>query len=178
MRKIKLLILSVFFMQVSNQIFAQKINGISFVASNDKINIKHVEPVLKINGNYVALMPFGFIKDLKEPTIRYNSSRQWFGETRKGLEHYATEFKKKQVKIMLKPQLWVWRGEYTGFIEMKTEANWKVLENSYEQFILDYAKIAARMNIDILCIATELEKIRSTTTTVLETTNCKNQKSL
>ena len=99
MKTQRLLLLALLGLQISTQIFAQKINGISFVASNDKINLKHVQPVLKINGNYVALMPFGFIKDLNMPTIRYNSNRQWFGETRKGLEHYATEFQKRQVKI-------------------------------------------------------------------------------
>ena len=41
---------------------------------------------------------------------------------------------------------------------MKSEENWKLLENSYEKFILDYAVIAEKMNAEILCIGTELEK--------------------
>jgi hypothetical protein len=133
-------------------------NGISFVASNDSINTKHIEPVLNINGNYVALMPFGFIKELKSPEVQYNSKKQWFGETKKGLLHYAAVFQKKAVKIMVKPQIWVLKGEYTGNIEMNTEKNWKMLENSYEKFILDYASIASEINADVLCIGTELEK--------------------
>jgi hypothetical protein len=136
---------------------SQKINGISFVASNDTINTKHVEPVLNVNGNYVALMPFGFIKELKSPKVQYNSKRQWFGETKKGLAHYAKEFQKRNVKIMVKPQIWVWKGEYTGYIEMSTEENWKILEKTYEKFILDYASIASKINADVLCIGTELE---------------------
>ena len=136
----------------------QKINGISFVASRSAIDAKHVKPVLAVNGNYVALMPFGFFRDLNKPDIIYNSSRQWFGETKKGLEHYANEFKKSNVKIMVKPQLWVARGLYTGFIEMNSEESWKTLEDSYEKFILEYADIAEKMNAEILCIGTELEK--------------------
>jgi len=135
-----------------------KINGISFVASHAKIDAKHIKPVIAVNGNYVALMPFGFIRELKNPNVRYNSKRQWFGESKKGLEHYATEFKKAKVKVMVKPQLWVSRGAYTGYIEMKSEENWKLLEDSYEKFILDYAGIAEKMNAEILCIGTELEK--------------------
>jgi len=140
--------------------FAQskKINGISFVASHATIDAKHVQPILAVNGNYVALMPFGFIRELKNPNIQYNSSRQWFGETKKGLAHYANEFKKAKVKVMVKPQIWVSRGLYTGYIEMKSEENWKLLEDSYEKFILDYAEIAEKMNAEILCIGTELEK--------------------
>ena len=136
----------------------QKVNGISFVASHSTIDAKHVKPILEVNGNYVALMPFGFIKELENPNVQYNSSRQWFGETKKGLAHYASEFKKVKVKVMVKPQIWVSRGLYTGFIEMKSEENWKLLENSYEKFILDYAIIAEKMKAEILCIGTELEK--------------------
>lgn len=140
--------------------FAQskKINGISFVASRSAIDAKHVKPVIAVNGNYVALMPFGFFRDLNKPTIIYNSNRQWFGETKKGLEHYAKEFKKSNVKIMVKPQLWVSRGLYTGYIDMEPEANWKILEDSYQKFILEYAEIAQKIEADILCIGTELEK--------------------
>ncbi|MDG1528799.1 MAG: glycoside hydrolase TIM-barrel-like domain-containing protein [Polaribacter sp.] len=157
--KIKFVIFfSLIFLQASCKAEQEKINGISFVASRAAIDSKHVKPVLAVNGNYVALMPFGFFRDLKNPDIIYNSNRQWFGETRKGLEHYAKEFQKSNVKIMIKPQLWVSRGLYTGFIEMETEENWKTLEDSYEKFILDYADIAQKTNADILCIGTELEK--------------------
>lgn len=157
--KIKyLLFICLAFIQFSCVGQTQKINGISFVASHSKIDSKNVKPVLEVNGNYVALMPFGFIRDIKTPEVRYNSTRQWFGETKKGLEHYANEFKKSNVKIMVKPQIWVSRGIYTGFIEMDSEEDWKILEESYEKFILDYADIAQKMNVEILCIGTELEK--------------------
>ena len=136
----------------------KKINGISFVASRSAIDSKHVKPVLEVNGNYVALMPFGFFRDMENPKIIYNSNRQWFGETRKGLEHYAKEFKKSNVKLMIKPQLWASRGLYTGYIEMNSEENWKILEESYEKFMLEFADIAQKINADILCIGTELEK--------------------
>jgi hypothetical protein len=59
---------------------------------------------------------------------------------------------------MVKPQIWVWNGEYTGFIEMNSEEKWNVLEQSYTDFILTYAKAAELLNADILCIGTELEK--------------------
>ena len=103
-------------------------------------------------------MPFGFIKDLSSPKITHNTDRQWFGETQKGLEQYAKEFQKNNIKIMVKPQIWVWKGEFTGHILMNSEENWKVLETSYEDFILTYATSAETLKADILCIGTELEK--------------------
>ena len=135
----------------------KKINGLSFVASRDSINNQHINPILKVHSNYVALMPFGFIKELSAPTIIHNTNRQWFGETKKGLLQYAKKFQKEKVGIMVKPQIWVWKGAFTGNIKMASEENWVILENSYSAFILTYAEAAEELHAEILCIGTELE---------------------
>ncbi len=135
-----------------------KINGVSFVASRDAINDAHIKPVVHVNANYAAVMPFGFIKNLEHPEIIHNTDRQWFGETRNGAQQYIQELRKQQIKIMIKPQIWVWRGEFTGFIEMKNEADWKTLEASYTSFILEYADLANEVEAELFCIGTELEK--------------------
>lgn len=159
MRKLVLFFLSSLLISGSVSIpKRQKINGVSFVASRDTLSQEHVSPVLNINANYVALMPFGFIKDLKHPEIVFNTDRQWFGETKEGAKQYIQKFQEKGIKITIKPQIWVWRGEYTGFIEMTNEEDWQVLENSYTQFILLYAILAQEINAELFCIGTELEK--------------------
>ncbi|MCG1036144.1 glycoside hydrolase family 113 [Polaribacter sargassicola] len=158
MKTQKLLLLALIFLQISCKSQTKKINGLSFVASRDKIDTTHTNSVLRAQSNYVALMPFGFIRDLSLPKVQHNTSRQWFGETRSGLLQYAKEFQKNDVKIMVKPQLWVGRGYFTGDIEMDTEEKWDVLEKSYTDFILAYAKAAKEINADIFCIGTELEE--------------------
>lgn len=135
-----------------------KINGVSFVASNSKVFEKHTNPVVKVNANYAAIMPFGFIKDLNQPEILFNTEKQWFGETVTGANQYITALGKKDIKIMIKPQIWVWRGAFTGYIEMDNEENWKILETSYTKFILEYALLANKLKVNIFCIGTELEK--------------------
>ena len=137
---------------------SNKVNGISFVASASKIDSKNSIPIQKVSANYVALMPFGFIKTLSDPKIIHNSDRQWFGETEKGIIQYAKEFKKANIKLMIKPHIWVWRGEFTGNIKMKSEAEWRILEDSYTEFILTYAKTAEKLNAEIFCIGVELEQ--------------------
>ncbi len=136
----------------------KKINGLSFVSSKDTIDEKHILPVQKVSANYVALMPFGFIKSLDSPEVRYNASRQWFGETKAGIRQYVRAFRKTNIRMMLKPQLWVWHGEFTGDILMASASDWKILEDSYANFILDYAKLAEELDIEILCVGTELEQ--------------------
>ena len=158
MKTQKFLYLSLIFLCFSCKSQTKKINGLSFVAAKDKIDATHTTPVIKAQSNYVALMPFGFIKELSSPKIIHNTNRQWFGETKNGLLQYAKEFQKHSIKIMVKPHIWVWNGEYTGLIAMDSEEKWRTLEKSYAAFILTYAKAAQELNADILCIGTELEK--------------------
>lgn len=156
MKLFKSLFVFLSFLSCSSQ--PEKINGLSFVASSEAINETHIKPVININANYCAIMPFGFIRNLEHPEIIHNTDRQWFGETRAGAKQYIEALKKKSIKIMIKPQIWVWRGEFTGYIEMNSEANWKALENSYSKFILEYAQLAQEVSASIFCIGTELEK--------------------
>lgn len=135
-----------------------KINGVSFVASKDSILQNNIDPVLAIHVNYAAIMPFGFIKSLDHPEVIYNQSRQWFGETKIGAKQYINKLHKNKISVMLKPQIWVWHGEFTGLLKMASESDWVELENSYRKFIIDYAKIAETEKVEIFCIGTELEK--------------------
>ncbi len=136
---------------------SKKINGISFVSSRVPITETHVQPVVNLNANYAAIMPFAFMRSLQSNAVNYNN-RQYYGETATGAKQYAQELQKKGIKIMMKPQVWISGGKYTGFIEMKTEADWQAFENSYAKFILDYAKVAQDINAELFCIGTELEK--------------------
>ena len=137
---------------------AQKINGVSFVASRENATQEHVTPVIHLGANYAAVMPFGFIRGSDNPMVVYNTDRQWYGERLEGAKAYIKLLQANDVKIMLKPQLWIWRGEYTGYLKMDTEEKWKMLEASYSKFILEYAQLAQETHTDIFSIGTELEQ--------------------
>ncbi|MBQ0734365.1 glycoside hydrolase family 113 [Aquimarina celericrescens] len=154
MKKFFLLLLITIFSGCSGQ--QSKINGVSFVGSPNEISIKEIEPVVKVNANWAAVMPFGFLRNLETPTVVFNVERQWWGERIEGAKKTIALLNKKGIKVMLKPQIWVWRGEFTGNINMDSEENWKVLENSYEEFMMLYAQLAQEMKVPILCIGTEL----------------------
>jgi len=152
-----LLLIGLVFLQISCTGQTKKINGLSFVASRDSINSSHIKPVLKTNSNYVALMPYSFIRNIETPKIEFNTNREWFGETENGLLQYAKEFQKVDVEIMVKPHLWLRRGGFTGDLKPNSEENWIILENSYRDYILTYAKAAENIDAEMLCIGTELE---------------------
>tara|TARA_R110002020_G_scaffold2415_4_gene11211 strand:- start:358 stop:1413 length:1056 start_codon:yes stop_codon:yes gene_type:complete len=135
-----------------------KINGLSLVAAPDSLSAKSIASLKEVNANYVTVMPFGFIRSLNHPEIIYNQERQWFGETREGVSQYVELLHKNKINVMMKPQIWVWNGEYTGWVEMGSETDWLQLEETYKNFILDFAKVAEAKEIEIFCIGTELEK--------------------
>ncbi|WP_411028917.1 glycoside hydrolase family 113 [Spongiimicrobium sp. 3-5] len=157
MKKIGLLLICLLQLSCQSQP-KEKINGVSFVASREKATQADVKPVLEVHASYAAVMPFGFIRNLSSPEVIFDTDRQWFGETRKGAEQYIGILKKNKIKVMLKPQIWIWRGEFTGGLKMNSESDWKVLEQDYEKFIMTYAEVAEQTSAEILCIGTELEQ--------------------
>lgn len=157
MKRLGLFLLGLLQFSCSSQ-YKEKINGVSFVGSRDRAMQEHIVPVLDVKANYAAVMPFGFIRSLDNPNVIFDTERQWFGETRAGGKQYIEILQKNGIKIMVKPQIWVWQGEFTGDILMKTEKDWKMLEKTYTNFVLTYAKLAEETNAEIFCIGTELEE--------------------
>ena len=135
-----------------------KINGVSFVASPNEISQENLAPLQDIHANFASIMPFGFIRSLDHPEVVFNTDRQWFGETKLGARQYITKLHENNIDVMLKPQIWIWHGEFTGNLKMNSEQDWKLLEDSYRRFILDFAQLAEEMHISMFCIGTELEQ--------------------
>lgn len=154
---VKFLLISLLFF-ISGISSAQKINGVGFVSNDKPILLENVSPIKKINANYVALNPFAFMMGLESTKITFNSKHQWYGETSDGIKQYAKMFRDNDIKIMLKPQIWLMNGKYTGHIRMKSEKDWLAFEKCYSDFILYYANIAQEINADIFCVGVELEQ--------------------
>jgi hypothetical protein len=157
-RTFVLLAAIIVFTSCCTQTETTKIQGVSFVASPDSVAQKHINPILGLGSNFAAVMPFGFVQSLEHPQIIFNSERQWFGETLQGTGQYINELHKNGIEVMLKPQIWIWRGEFTGYLNMKSEEEWLELESSYREFILTYAEVAEKECVEIYCIGTELEQ--------------------
>ncbi|MCM8570895.1 glycoside hydrolase [Gramella jeungdoensis] len=135
---------------------SKKLNGLSLVASRDSLTQNHVAKIVDINSNAVALMPFAFMRDNNEPELYFNLERQWFGERVQGIEQAIELLHEKKLKVMLKPQIWIRNGQFTGDLNFKTENEWLAFENSYREYILLYASVASEYNVELFCIGTEL----------------------
>jgi hypothetical protein len=138
-----------------------KINGLSFVASRDTIKQHHVEPVLKMHANWVSIMPFAFMRRLDADTLFYNNKNQWYGEREEGVRQSIEMMHKNKIKVMLKPQIWIGNGDFTGHIDMNSEKDWQNFEQQYKDMILVFAKVAEETTTEMLCIGTELNSFVS-----------------
>ena len=136
----------------------EKINGLNLVSENRALDTAEVNPMLNVGANYCAVIPFGFMSDAEDPNLSYDTKWQWYGERKEGTIDAIQKLKEKGMKVMLKPQIWVGHGIFTGRIEMKKKKHWKEFEKNYRKFILDFAELAENEGVEILCIGTELKR--------------------
>lgn len=132
----------------------EKMNGLSFVAPVNPVKAQCFEPVAAANANWVTLIPYGYGRG-GDPKLNWNIGWQWWGERAEGLTACIKMAHSKGLKVMVKPQIWISHGSYTGDLKWNSDKEWQVFENSFEQFILEFAKIAEQEKAESFCIGTE-----------------------
>jgi hypothetical protein len=140
-----------------------KLKGLSFVAPSKIINETNFEPINNMNAGWVSLMPYGFVPK-NSATLQFSMKQdtnkkhqQWWGETPEGIRACIKMAHQKNIKVMLKPHIWLGWGDFTGHLNFKTEKEWQLFENSYSVYIISFAKIAEEEKVDLFCFATEMQ---------------------
>lgn len=132
------------------------INGLSYVSVNKSLDSTHITGVEQVGANWVAVIPYAYMPAATLPQLIYNTKWQWHGERLDGARETIQLLHKKGVSVMVKPQVWVGRGVYTGTIDMEMDSDWEKLEKNYRAYLLDFAKMAEDEGVEMLCIGTEL----------------------
>ncbi|MEO6833925.1 MAG: hypothetical protein ABI378_14720 [Chitinophagaceae bacterium] len=132
-----------------------KIKGIALAAAVKGWDASTFPNIQKVNANSVCLMPYAFYKESASEII-FNSPNQWWGERDEGICSSIKMAQKAKLSIMLKPQLWLRGGEYTGNLDFKNDADWQAFKNGYSAYILHFAKLADSMKVESFCLGTEL----------------------
>ncbi len=133
---------------------AERIKGASLVNPPREITSDQMGEVKRTNAEWVALIPYGF-SSVNEGGVSFDHSRQWWGEHTKGncmLMQYAKE---NDLKVMVKPHVWVMGQGWTGDFDLETEEQWEKWEDDYSRYILNHAIKADSMKAEMLCIGTE-----------------------
>lgn len=135
------------------------VRGVSFVGCPKPSDSTDFLDVKRLHANYVALMPFAYAEE-GNPELEYQISAgwQWWGESPLGIRTCIELARNQGIESMIKPQLWIGHGSYTGHFELKTENQWKEFEKGYSEWILFFAKLAEEKHVPLFCIGTELDK--------------------
>jgi len=136
----------------------EMIHGVNLVALSNPIIKADIKPVLEINSNWISIIPYAFCRP-NRPDIYYNVDRQWWGEKPEGVRMQIQYAQELNLKVMVKPQMWVAGEGWPGDFEMETEEQWSHWEEDYQDYILTYADLADSMGVDMFCIGTEYRKV-------------------
>ena len=132
------------------------ISGVNMEAPPNPIDSTCFTNMHRIGAKWVSIIPFAFSRQ-GQTIVKYNEGRQWWGEREEGiitciqLAHIAN------MKVMLKPQLWMGGGGYTGHFKCETDSAWREWEKNYLKYILYNASIAQKNRADLFCIGTEMD---------------------
>jgi len=133
----------------------QHINGITSVATPQAFEGNPYERLSETKANWICLVPYGFSR-LGQTELWFNVDRQWWGEKPEGVIKNIKLAKQHNLKIMLKPQVYV-PGSWPGDLDFEKESDWETWEKSYAAFIDLYLDIAIEYEVELFCIGTEFK---------------------
>ena len=105
--------------------------------------------------NAIAVVPYGFTRASGSEALSYTGT----AESDEEMSEAVYRAHRLGMKVLLKPQLWVSRGEFTGAIKFDDPAKRAAWMSKYREFILHYARLAELGEFDLLSIGTELEGV-------------------
>lgn len=159
---VSLLLLLTFISITENEIAAggeiERINGVSFVATPQALTEDPFEPVSAIGADWIAVMPYAFMYD-NSTQIFYNNENQWWGEKSIGIAETVKFARNNQLKVLLKPHIWVKGSGWAGDFTLKSDSDRKAWEQSYSSYILHFAELADSLDMEAFCIGLELKHV-------------------
>jgi hypothetical protein len=133
-----------------------KMRGITLVAPPSPIDSSAFIRLRQLGTDWIALIPYGFTRK-GEGSVHYNSDRQWWGERAEGIEACIQMAREQQIKIMLKPQIWM-SGGWIGELDFGSDGLWLQWEKDYKAYIMTYVDLAIKHDVEIFCIGTEINR--------------------
>jgi len=146
---------------VTEGLMRDKMRGMSVVAAASPIGGTPIKNLNNIGVNWVAALPYAYYV-VNNPRIDSVSvcplpDCPHGPSTKYAVLELIQKSKQEGIKVMLKPQLWA-EAEWIGDMAFDTESKWDQFEANYTDFVLEWAQIAEDMNVELLCIGTEIAK--------------------
>ncbi len=116
---------------------------------------RSMDEAAAMGANWVSLTPFGRTWDLK-PTGVDLTFEAPFKENRKAVLGAIAQAHARGLKVLLVPHLWVESGGWRALIDPGDDAAWERWTASYRSFLLEWAKVAAEGEAEMLSVGVEL----------------------
>ncbi|MEM6885761.1 MAG: glycoside hydrolase [Verrucomicrobiota bacterium] len=136
---------------------AEWFNGLTIEAPREPYTeAVFTEAATALEPNWVAVVPYGFVTP-GSSDVQFKIKRQWWGESLEGTEAQIRSARRLGKKVLLKPQVWLMDGSYTGDLDFETEKEWQALEQSYRAYVFHYLESEQGRSVDAVCVGTEWE---------------------
>ncbi len=163
----KTLTLLILIVVISSSLPAQLVKGINLVGPfNQALNETTISELKKLNAEWVCLLPEVTLNrvslELEPP-----HNEDWT-LSQAGCRELIRDCRKRNLKVLIKPHLVLskktspldkvkQKSDWRGNIDFKNEADWKLLEQRYLDFILSWVQLAEEEAVDAFFIGTELK---------------------
>lgn len=119
-----------------------------------RLSAKMLREIRGAGANAIALVPYSYMRDANAPSPIPVMQRAGT-ETDESTIRDAAFAKGIGLKTVLKPQIWLGRGQWPGDVRMASEQDWEQFFSYYSLWIGHYAILAAVQDIDLLCVGVE-----------------------
>lgn len=127
------------------------------------IDSTKLQPLIKNNVEWITMVPFGDLEDYDSPEVRFHHPTK---NTYLDIDTMWSESIQLAhsfgFKVFLKPHIWIYdssNGKWRSDIFPSSNENWETWKKSYREFILLYARIAEKNNVEMFCIGTEFTRL-------------------
>lgn len=143
-----------------NRLVQPRIHGFNLVAPREVFSLDSLQKLKDTGAKWVAVVPYAFCNSVTGEII-FDHERQWWGEKPEGVSETIKMAHSLNLKVMLKPHLWVGGQGWAGDLEFENDSLWSFFEKQYSDYLMVYAQIADSLNVEMLCIGTEIRKSTS-----------------
>ncbi len=131
--------------------------GMSVFGWDTKTNDAAIDSLIKANIEWVAVIPFIDQEDETSITVRRPVAKDAVWKSRDSIFIQSIkQLKAKGLHVNLKPHLWTFSG-WRANLTLNSDEAWNTWFDSYEAYILYYARMAEFTGAELFCIGTELK---------------------
>lgn len=116
-----------------------------------------LDSLSKLHVDALAIVPYTFMRNPDQPT-ELSISNSAGSENDWATICSTREARDRGWFTMLKPQIWLGGGHWPGDVDFDSPEDWDRFFSNYTYWIMHYALMAEREQVDALCLGTELVK--------------------